>query len=311
MQTRGKVVLVGVLDKFGSTNIYMAKAFQKAGFDVVPVNYRTILAQHGPNTLRHVIFRLAETKPQLMLFSKCNGFTSDTIGRCNKHSQTWWWFMDGMNTLNSIPEVMGHAQLADHASCTGFGVAAFIKKQLGGQKEIHHIMEGIDPEVYRPTVVMEDMQAEISFIGTNNAERHHYLNLLATAGFDVAAYGQGFNREVHGSEFNKVCTSSKSMLALSVEHSTEGYFSDRVFRYGACGSMVLHKYSPRMEKYFQNGHDIVFWHDDESLLQVAQHYLRQEPETVRETIGHNLYKKVLANHTWDNVVRDICSVCGI
>lgn len=310
MQTRGKVILVGVLDQFGSTNIYMAKAFQRAGFEVIPVNYRTILQHHGPNTLSALLYKLAADKPQLMLFSKCNGVTSDVIGRCGKHTTTWWWFMDGLNTLSQIPEVMGHAQLATYASCTGLGVASHIKKQIGG-KEVYHIFEGVDPEVYKPTVVLDQYKVDISFIGTNNPERHHYLNVLAKAGIDVAAYGNGFNTEIHGSDFNKVCTSSESMLALSVEHSTEGYFSDRIFRYGACGCCVLHKYSPRMEKYFMHGQDILFWYDDESLVDIAKKYLTPENVGVRAQIGGNLYQKVLTNHTWDNTVREICSISNI
>jgi len=36
------VVIVGVLDKVGSTNIPMAASFTKFGIQVLPVNYRTI-----------------------------------------------------------------------------------------------------------------------------------------------------------------------------------------------------------------------------------------------------------------------------
>lgn len=311
MQTRGKVVLVGVLDKFGSTNIYMAKAFMKAGFNVVPVNYRTILQQHGPNTLRYLLFKLADDEPQLMLFSKFNGMPSDIIGKCGLKTKTWFWFMDGLNTLSTVPECVGHAQLSQFTSCTGMGVVSHIKRQLGGDKDVYHIMEGIDPEVYKPTVIADNLVADISFIGTNNPERHHYLNLLAKSGYKVSAYGQGFNQEVNGSKFNQVCSSSDSMLALSVEHGTMGYFSDRVFRYGACGSFVLHKYSPRMEKWFVHGQDIAYWHDDASLLLAAKEFLGPENEMKRNAISRNLYVKVLQNHTWDSVVAKICTIADL
>lgn len=312
MQTRGKIVLTGVLDQFGSTNIYMAKAFMKAGFEVAPVNYRTILAEHGHNTLKKLIWKLADDKPKLMLFSKCNGIPSIVLGKCGQDDvKTWFWFMDGMTTLSMIPEMIGHAQLCTYTSCTGQGVSNHMKRALGGDKDVYHIMEGIDPEVYRPTILNDTLQADISFIGTNNQERHHYLNLLSTNGFNVAAYGEGFNTEVHGGQFNQVCSSSDSMLALSVEHATDSYFSDRVFRYGACGSFVFHKYSPRMEKYFTHGQDIVFWHDDESLLAMAKEFLGPENEEKRNVISLNLYHKVLQKHTWDNVVGQICTIAGI
>ncbi|MHA2390287.1 MAG: glycosyltransferase family protein [Candidatus Hodarchaeales archaeon] len=308
-ESLGKVVIVGVLDVAGSTNLYMAKSFMKAGYEVIPVNYRTILTTYGVRTLARVIHRLSLDNPKLMLFSKCNGIESSIIGRCSLQGKTFLWFMDGLRTLSAVPEIVDHMSMADYASCTGLGVANEIHKQTG--MIIHHIMEGIDQEIYRPTVFDEDFKAEISFIGTANAERNMYMQALTDSGYNVRAYGNGYGEEIHGNMFNVVCASSSAMLAISAEHDTREYFSDRVLRYGASGSFVLHKYSPNMDRYFENNKDLVYFHDVDSLLEAVDKYLVDEAALARQDIAVNLYNKVLQNHTWDNTVQKILTVAEI
>ena len=137
-ETLGKIVIVGVLDVAGSTNLYMAKAFMKAGYEVLPINYRTVLEHYGPKTLFNVLLRLSLDNPKLMLFSKCNGIESSIIGRCSLNCKTFLWFMDGLKTLSTIPSIIDHMSMADYASCTGLGVANEIFKNTG--MIIQHIM---------------------------------------------------------------------------------------------------------------------------------------------------------------------------
>ena len=308
---KGNVVIVGVLDQLGSTNLFMAKAFERAGFNVIPVNYRTALQQFGPNTLSRLLYKLAVDEPKLMLFSKCNGIDSKIIGKCSQHTKTWFWFMDGNGTLNRIPECMSHAQMAEFSSFTGLGVLNRVKNEIGTGDGLFHIMEGIDAETYRPTIVDNKFKCDVGFIGTSNPERQHYLQVIANAGYSVAAYGSGFNQEVNGTTFNMACSGAKAMLALSAEYNTQAYFSDRVFRYGACASFVVHKHAPGLDKYFGHQQDLVFFNDENSLLEVLDYYIKQDRIDERTAMKQNLHSKVLANHTWDNTVQQICSLAQI
>jgi len=309
MQLKGKICIVGVLDVVGSTNIYMAKAFRQFGYDVIPVNYRTILAKYGPRTLESVLFKLSSDDMSLMLFSKCNGIDSSIIAKCSLNSKTWLWWMDPMVTLTSLPEIMGHINAADYVSATGLGVANYMKKEIGA--EVHHIMEGVDPEVYRPIVKSPDFAADISFIGTNTQERLQYLHTLANAGLNVKAYGDGFGREAHGNTFNMICSSSGAMLAVNTEHNTQEYFSDRVFRLGACGAFVFHSYSPKMEKYFADGEDIVYFDKPELLVEAVKYYFDPSKDELRLQMATSLRNKVLNNHTWVHTVQKIIEIAEI
>jgi len=308
---KGNIVIVGVLDQPGSTNLYMAKAFEEAGYNVIPVNYRTIIPKFGKNVLNHLLYKLALDEPKLILFSKFNGVESLIIGKCSQVTKTWFWFMDGVNTLRGVPECVHHAQMATYSSFTGEGVLGHVKKQIGTGEGMFHIMEGIDKDIYRPTIVNPNYECDIAFIGTANKERVHYLEVLVKAGYTVKAFGEGFNAEVHGNDFNSVCASAKAMLALSAEYDTQAYFSDRVFRYGACGSLVFHKYAPGMDRYFAHGQDVNYFRSEEELLQLADYFIRQDRADERNTIIQNLYNKVLDNHTWGNVVQQICAYAEI
>jgi spore maturation protein CgeB len=310
MQTKGRVVIVGVCDVEGSTNLYMAKAFERLGYEVIPCNYRTILKKHGPKTLGTVLQKLSEDKPSLMLFSKCNGIESHLIARCSLNCKTWLWFMDPISTLRGIPEIIDHANMADYVSATGLGVAVEISKGIGGA-EVHHIMEGVDPEIYRPTIQSQEFVANVSFIGTANPERMVYVQTLSEAGIDIKAYGDGFGHEVHGNIFNLVCSSSASMLALNTEHTTPEYFSDRVFRLGACGAFVFHSFSPRMDKYFIDGEDLVYFDTPQSLVEAIKFYFHPDRENLRTQIRHNLRNKILSNHTWEHTIQRIIEIAEI
>jgi len=186
-----------------------------------------------------------------------------------------------------------------------------VKKAIGTGEGMHHIMEGIDQDVYRPTIVIPEYECDIAFIGSSNQERLHYLKVLVDAGYNVKAYGQGFNEEIHGHQFNMVCSGAKAMLALSAEYNTQEYFSDRVFRYGACGSFVLHKHAPGLDKYFTHKRDLVYFNNEESLLQVMDHYVKQDNVEERQAISQNIFDRVAETHTWDNVIKQICSIVKI
>ena len=302
--------MVGVLDVMGSTNLYLAKAFEQLGYEVTPCNYRTINDVFGGATLHHVILRLAQEEPAMMLFAKCNGVDPNIIARCSLYTKTWYWYMDGMVMAEAAPEILDHASVADHVSCSALGVAKQFNRRLG--ITVHYIMEGVDPETYKPTVSLPDYYTDVSFIGTSNPERASYLGALADAGIQVKAYGNGFGGEVHGTQFNLVCSSSLGMLAISNDHGVAGeFYSDRLLRYGACRSFVLHKYTPGMDKEFIDGQDLAYFDSPDTLVDVVKFYFAPEREALRRQIAENLRMKVVSNYTWLHVAHKIKELAGI
>ena len=64
------IIMVGVNDKRGSTNIPMCKSLMKLGFHVIPINYRTIIQSHGMQFFANLLLSvITNTKPYLTIFS--------------------------------------------------------------------------------------------------------------------------------------------------------------------------------------------------------------------------------------------------
>jgi len=301
-----KIAIVGVLDKDGSTNVFMAKAFMKKGFEVLPINYRTLTNQFGKKTAEKIIIEVvSDVKPDLTIFCKVNGLSSDTIGYCCKATKTYFWFPDPIKTLKQLPECLSHARMSDFVSCTGKGVAEYLRSQTG--VPVHHVIEGIDPDYYCPQPI--DKTHDVVFIGTRNEERDKYLKAIIEVGYSIMAYGNGYvGGEVEGINFCRACSSGKILLAVNNEHTTNEYFSDRVLRYGACGGFVLHSYSPNMEKYFIPNVDLAYFEDVPTLLASIQACINNDD--MRNNMALSLRNKVLANYTWDTVVDKILSITG-
>jgi len=177
------ICLVGVFKK-GSTNVPMAKSFTKHGFFVIPVNYRTIITTYGMEFfnqfMHHVMIKY---EPYLTLFSKCNGVDPEIVSMCNKYSKTWLFFMDAKPILAANPEIIQHIKNSDISSCTASDMVEWFRSQ--GVKNCHHIVQGIDPDVFKPVEPEDKYKADISFLGTRTPERDKFKKALEDAGFNV------------------------------------------------------------------------------------------------------------------------------
>ena len=301
------IIVVGVLDKRGSTNIAQALSFIRFGYTVIPINYRTIISRHSASYFESVLLHsVNKYKPDLVLFNKCNGINSKLIVECNKYTTTWLFNMDPIQTIQRCPEVIEHARNAHFSSCTGGGVVEWFREQ--GVDNCVHIIEGLDYTIFKPVEPVNEFKAEISFIGTSTQERSRYKKLLEEAGIDVRFYGTGYsNKEMIEEDFAKICSSSKFMLSINTQNDIPMYFSDRILRYLGCGSCVLH-FDPigTMDKFFKIGDEILTFKYDSELLEVINN-------TNIESAGKIALagrEKVLMNYTWNHSVAIILNILG-
>ncbi len=294
------IVFCGVLNTCGSTNISMAISFMKQGFKILPINYRTIILTYGISYFNRYLIDIVKTrKPELVIFSKCNGISSELVKECNKYSKTWLWNMDSRSTISYCPEVIQHARYANFSSCTCKETAKWFESL--GVKKCHVIFEGVDPTLYKPYNMKKSNI--ISFIGTKTAERDKFKRLLEDNKVENKFYGPGYTEEVYPEEFCKICSSSKAMLSLNTHNNIPDYFSDRLFRYMACKAPVIHWDSTgTLSKYFVDKKEILYFEDEQKLLQ-----LLKKDINLKE-IAENGYKKVLAKYTWDNTINNILTI---
>lgn len=298
------VIIVGVLDNPASTNVFQAIAFMKKDYKVVPINYRTVISKYGLDYFNGLLLHTIEKyKPYLTLFSKCNGINSDIILECNKHTKTWLWDMDFIDTIKMCPEVVTHAKNTHFSSCTSIPTVSWFKEQ--GVENCYHIFEGIDTNTFRPTQPVEELKADISFIGTRTELRDEYINVLKENGYDIKYYGQGYEESVVNEKFADVCASSKYMLSLNIHNNMPEYFSDRIMRYLGCRTFTFHlDNTGTLNKWFEDGKDLVYFKDIDDLLVKLKLVTDEQYNSVKE----NGYKKVLNNYTWDHSVEKILEI---
>lgn len=298
-----RVAIVGVLDVEGSSNIWMASSFKRFGFDVIPINYRTIIRKYG-NTFfeSYVKDTLMKYRPQLTIFCKCNGVNPQLIADCNKYTNTWLWFMDSYKIAEQAPEIVEHARNSKFSSCTSPVTVDYFKNR--GVENCYHIYEGIDINVHKPVSSVDKYKADISFVGSRTKERDEYYKVLTYNGYLTKFYGNGYSERIPEDDWAKVCASSKYMLSLNTFNNIPGYFSGRVFETLGCGTCTLHLDTTNtVEQIFEDGKEIVLFKDPNELLSK----LKSIDKDTARSIAINGREKILNNFTMDHTVSRIVS----
>lgn len=302
------IVIVGVLDVYGSSNIWMASAFKQAGYNVIPVNYRIIIGKYNRTFFREYLLHVVkEYKPELTIFCKCNGVEPPTIAECSQYSKTWLFFMDSFKQLEACPEVVESAKNCHISSATSVITVEFMKQN--GAKNCIHMFEGTDNILHRIVEPVDKYLATISFVGTRTDERDKYKNILEynLGKENVKFYGYGYSEKLVIEDWSAVCASSKYMLSMNTYNNLPTYFSGRVFELLGSGACVFHYDNTNtLEQYFKHGIDLFYFGTEEDLLNLVRNTTDEQEISVRA----NGYKKVSKNHTWNSRVRKMMEIAS-
>ena len=297
------VMIVGVLDVRGSTNIPMATAFMKRGYKIVPINYRTILKNHNMPYLENVITRAIERyEPELILFSKVNAVSPYIVDKCSRSSKTYYWFMDNIDVATKIKADV-YVKRANFASATSSEVVEMFKKHNDNSTQI---IEGYDSSVF----FKEDIKKEydVVFFGMPTTKRLDMLSKLD----GVTMFGNGwpekFNSRPHVVNGKLRDVINKSRIVLNLVHSN--IFSDRVVMTCGCGTFLLSEYCSDLDKYFENGKHLVTFKNIDECSELINYYLNNGKDK-REEIARNGMEFVSENHTWSNCINNICEFADV
>jgi ubiquinone/menaquinone biosynthesis C-methylase UbiE len=167
-----------------------------------------------------------------------------------------------------------------------------------------------DPEVFHPFPVAKEF--DLLFIGNNNnATRLLLLKRLAEK-YDLKVAGEGWQETglksfdpAYGENFSRLCGKARILLGLVGDEwkDLEAYFSNRLVNVLASGAFLIQTYSQKLEEVFENGKHLVWYGDEEELLQLIDRYLSEE--AARRLIGEQGRKEVLAKYTYDRSVAEI------
>ena len=301
---RGLIMVIGVLDQKGSTNIPMALSMIKQGFHIIPINYRTIIQKYGYAFFAQLVITLVnDQKPDLVVVCKGNGIAPDLISEITAMTKTWIYNMDPGPTIDMCPEVRENARISTFSSCTALDMA---EAWQGLGANCFYMVQGLDAQVFKPVNPVKKFEADISLIGSKTPMRDEAKEYLENAGYKVKFYGNGYTKkEVLDKEFAQVCSSSKFMLSMdSIAGQHQHYFSNRLLRYLGCGACTFH-FEPTgtLQNYFRHEEDISYFTTLPDLVGQMR-VLLNNPKRIYE-IAMNGLAKVQSEFTWDQMIGNL------
>ena len=96
----------------------------------------------------------------------------------------------------------------------------------------------------------------------------------------------------------------KSRININITlRSIESGLSQRFFDVMASGGFLISNYQSEIEDYFEIGKDIIVYHNEEELMELADYYLEHDDK--REEIARNGQRKVMNDHTYLNRFAEI------
>lgn len=258
-----------------STNIWQADSFESINHEVIRYDYRNRPAHIKLISQRddELIKLCYSTKPDIMLFSKCNMMHHRVLKECQKVTKTVMWFMDGMENYDQ--ELAEKIQYCDFTFCSVQGCVNESKKYC---KNVYKLQGGYDPKVHYPMDIPK--KRDVAFIGAVDQYFSPYrAQLRKEVNFDVI---DGAYNEDH----SKVVSETKINLSL-----TNGVgVSNRIYKLLAAKGFVLTMPWEGIEKDFIIGTHLDVFHNAKELKHKIKFYL-DNPD-IREKIAQQGYKKV-------------------
>ncbi|MBU3621120.1 glycosyltransferase [Polynucleobacter sp. CS-Odin-A6] len=331
-----KILLVGVFDQIGSTNIEIARALKEMGHTIDQFGYRAVERESSilnpahlpwsilnritsifrrlnflPIWIKHLHFKIfgrgsmnqllrqkiLKNDYDLAIFFKTDTVNPDVFEIIPKQMKSWYFFMDPMDQVKRV-NAFSYAERATFSSSTFSDVVEYAHAK--GIK-MKWITEGVDPSLYCQPHRMKKY-IDIIFAGTKTDKRERLINKIRGSGLHVSCYGIGWeNSPKFGPDLVSLYQGSK--IILNFCRDGEG-FSLRVFQGMATGTFMLSEECSDLKKFFSRGIHLD-WFKDDSLLILIRKYLKNDK--LREDIAKNGGEFVIEHFTWRHIMTKIIS----
>jgi glycosyltransferase involved in cell wall biosynthesis len=141
------------------------------------------------------------------------------------------------------------------------------------------------------------------------------VRLQKLLGARFAVYGRSWSflktsahKPIPYNDQNRVYNGSKIVISINNYNDVPMYFSARQLNAMAAGTLAISCYIPGLEKYFDNGEDLVWFKSSDECVELVKYYLKNEDEAKR--IGINGSKKVLEHHIKKARIKEMSSRLG-
>ena len=256
-----KIFYVAVFDDENvSTNNSQARGFEASGHKVYRYSFRARALAIGDvnrdSELKDIVIR---ENPDLVVFSKCEEISEETIKFIGERFTSCYWYMD---PLTSVRE--DYVKKASHCKYAAIAIRNVLPSFMKFNKNSFLVYEGFDHTVDKPIDVKK--QLDISFIGSLHSNRKEILkNIVPSVAHITNAYGVKHAHAV-------------SATRINVNISTSGGASDRVFKVLAAGGFLLTTDWEGREEMFEDKKHLVIFSDKDDLQKKITYYLNNEDE---------------------------------
>ncbi len=260
-----------------STNVWQAQGFEALGHEVIRYNYRARARALSSIKKRDddLIKLCYASKPDIILFAKCNNMHYRVVEECRKVTTTIMWMPDcGPNIDAEFGAKLGHC---DFIFCSAQDVVDLAKRYCPNS---YRLQGGYDSKVHYPIDVPKKRDAV--FIGTL---RDYRIKYKKEVNFEVVT-------GVYNKNHSRVVSESRINLNFNKGRAT----SNRIYKLMAAGGFVLTMPWAGMSEDFGIGIHLDIFSNSEQLKHKIDFYLKDS--WLRERIANQGYEKV---KEYDNI----------
>lgn len=322
-----KIILAGVFNVPWSTNHFMKKHLERLGHQVLP--FELDWSHPRPLTLNERLwFKLSSSikaqslgrsllglarsqEPDVVIVVKGKRLDPTITMQLARQTLVVYRYMDA--PLHCY--VARHSKASNLVFVTGKHLIEPLSR-ITGRNNVHHLLEGCDPEVHKPAGYDQSYTCDVAFVGAPAPDRINLIRACYQAGHKVKIWGQPdwprdldyIGKFAYGEEFAKVCASAKIVLGINSRNDCPGYFSDRVFLTLACRGFHLTCYVPGLEEYFDDFKHLAWFKDQTEMLQLIKKYIGNDAD--RAGIAAAGQELVYQKHTWERSMRSMMETIG-
>ncbi len=265
-----KILHVAVF-KAMSTNVWQADGFAELGHDVTRYDYRARAKILGVKKRDDEIIKICHaSKPDFVLFAKCNNMHYRAVEECRKVATTIMWMPDiGVNIDAEFETKLGHC---DFVFTPAEEMVALAKEK--NCLRAYRLQGGYNPEVHYPINVPK--KRDVVFIGDL---RDYRLKFRKEVNFEVVT-------GVYNKQHSRIVSESRINLNFNKGRAT----SNRIYKLMAAGGFVLTMPWSTMHEDFSVGVHLDIFSTPEQLQHKIDFYLNDP--WLRERIAKRGREKV-------------------
>lgn len=250
-----------------------------------------------PDAVRQssVLEAVRRYRPDVVIGLKLEGIRPETLAAIRREACVALWYVDCFG--ESVPRWL--AALLAHVDVFCTSAKGMVPRFASlTAAPVHWVYEGVHlpsfPRLPPRHTPLAAYRSEVVFVGNirhtrgdtpsprerllQAVHRHFDLRIWGPQGLPADARTARFTITpwpAYNQELVRICNAADIVLGTNEVNSVELYFSNRTFLTLAAGGFHLTHYVPGLERMFENGRHLVWFHSDDECVDLIRFYLRR------------------------------------